>query len=725
MAIFAVLSLVVIFTVLGIGAITLAQRDNASSGSMLDIKSKESAAYAGLVYALGEFQRDPNNFVDHILKPWQTGSGTYWLKFNPGGLVTLASSNPGKFTPPGSTAQIVVQIAGVYVPPDASSLPVIALKSTGTGRSGDDQTLIGVYQIQNIHYHTPTVNLGITHPLYVSTSGLFDKSLSINGGDAYFGGGPGVLTHMNSTATNLNITNGGLRIYGDFSWDQGVALNVAGNSYISGNMLVKSGGETFAKNLIVGGGMSWSSPAPVTVNGALIVAGAAGISNLNGGTLNVGTTGTPAELYVPAGPIQDQTGGAVVTVKGSAYLHQLANPINKTYTLNVSNRLELADNAGTTQSFTSGGTSTWGTLVARSMAPGSTIVPTTNLGIVINNNSWVETPANLTLGFPAGPWTKYVSLASGKRLFTNGPCAQCYVSGIQSTSPLPSGSGISTSNSGGVNGQGFDAAYPPSSAAYLATASAASPAVENEVGVNLGLDPTIQNNKAWTATGSSLCNNGRICGASINKARTDDIAAGSTHFYNGFFVVKLDGTVTWDWDLGNLQTTPLKGKYLFIVTGGSMGASQNWPTTAPGGTVQSNPPDNVMFIDVQPSGQIFAGFCPRWKNDHTTPVVFYGFVHEDADPTTTYKMDIQCPLTIQGAVHVVGPLPGGGFQFNYIPGASATINLDQSVLTVIGNAFGSVFTLPGQPTTPFVPAGLAGFAPTENWIQFRPLGELR
>jgi len=66
MAIFAVLSLMVVFTVLGVAAITIAQRDNASSGNVLDIKQREGAAYAGLVYAQSELTRDPANLLDML-----------------------------------------------------------------------------------------------------------------------------------------------------------------------------------------------------------------------------------------------------------------------------------------------------------------------------------------------------------------------------------------------------------------------------------------------------------------------------------------------------------------------------------------------------------------------------------------------------------------------------------------------------------------------------------
>jgi|GEM_PF-4945822 len=120
LAMFGVLVLVVIFTLLGVGAITLATRENQNSGSVLDIKSRQSAAYAGLMFALGEFQRDPANFVA-LLEAWRTKSvyGTVtnplpplYLKFSSSGAaVQLTKTKPSVFAIPGTPYSIAVELA--------------------------------------------------------------------------------------------------------------------------------------------------------------------------------------------------------------------------------------------------------------------------------------------------------------------------------------------------------------------------------------------------------------------------------------------------------------------------------------------------------------------------------------------------------------------------------------------------------------------------------------
>jgi hypothetical protein len=731
MAIFAVLSLVVIFTVLGVGMITLAQRDNATSGSTLDIKSRESAAYAGLVYALGELQRNPANAVA-LLEGWRTGTiyggnapAPLYFKFdNANGVLTLTTTKPALFTPPGSTSQILVQLDGIYVPPDAATAPVISLRSTGTGRSGDAQTVIGVYEIQNVVFSQPVANLGITHSFYLNSPGIINNLITSNNGDVYLGGN----MTFNAATAQVQINNGGLHLNGNLFYNAGISLNVTGNSWVTGSVTVQGNGINFQQHLVINGGLSFNAPGTMTVQGALVVQGSGpsgGIWNLNSGTLNVGSVGVAnSELYVPNGPVATGNAGGRLLVTGPAYIHQLLlNSLNGNGTqLSVTGRMEWSDNAALTQQFY--GTGSWGQLVARSCYAGSYVqnppYPVTP-GLTIGplGNSWIETPLNFMLGTSAAVKVAQTN-APARTTYGNGSTAKIFQ--IGGTAPvngqIPAANGIRR-KADVLTVEGFDGGTPPTSVVGLGMNI---PAAETEVGFDPNLDPTIAAS-AWTATGSNLCNGGgsRQCGAGLNAAYNADVAAGSHHFHNGFFVVKITAGMQFDWDLGGAQTTPLNGKYLFLVQTAMAQGSNPWPTTA----TNANPasPTNVEFIfaDAATGGDIFPGFAPRYLNNNTTPVVFCGYVRETNASNPTWNPVV--PTTILGAVHVVGTITGN-MQINSGSASAPIFTLDQNVLGVVGNAFGSAFTNPvtGQP---LVNPALMGFALTENWIQFRPLGELR
>ncbi len=723
-AMFGVLVLVVIFTLLGVGALTLARRDNQSSGSVLDIKSRQSAAYAGLAFALGEFQRDPANFVS-LLESWRTksvyGSATnplprLYFKFDASGAaVTLVKTKPAAFAIAGTPYKVVVELAGIQVPATNAQDPVIVLRSTGTGRSGDEQTIVGAYRVGNVRLNLQTANLGITHPFYVNGGGIWNNSIKASGGDVFFGN----KTHLNSTAQELSVTDGGLRVYGDLTWDVGRRFDIAGNSWVTGNVGVKTVGDSiiFRKSLVIGGNLVYSNSAVFDVKGSLQVNGAAGV-DLHAGTLNVGSAANPgSQLVVSPGTLQDLNGsGTVNVVAGGAYLNKIGDG-SKSWTLNAE-RVELANDAAVLQKFT--GSGIWGRLVVRNAAVGSSIVPGLTGGIRIKRGSWLENANSVVLG-------------SGTKLFAFDPATNLYYSpaagacatgcagipaGKTAASAPPASDSISTAAYSGVgtNASGFDLAYPPKSLADLGFGT--SPATESEIGFDLSKDPSIETRAFLPGnTGSYCTDNTKICGAYLNSVYA--AAANSSCFYNGFFVVKLVAWKEFAWDNGATKTTPLNGKFLFIVTGNIM-AGNPWPTTA----TNSDPanPTNVQFIYVKSTGTIFANFSPRYLNNSTTPVSFFGYVRVEDPGTMGRSWDIGAPLDFQGAFHILGDRTKVNFIVN--SSGEAKFNLNQGVLNAIGNAFGTVFTDPSN-GTPLVNPNLAGFKAVENWIQFMPLAELR
>lgn len=722
-AMFGVLVLVVIFTLLGVGALTLARRDNQSSGSVLDIKSRQSAAYAGLAFALGEFQRDPANFVS-LLESWRTksvyGSPTnplprLYLKFDASGAaVTLVKTKPAAFAIAGTPYKVVVELAGIQVPATNAQDPVIILRSTGTGRSGDEQTIVGAYRVGNVRLNLATANLGITHPFYLSGKGTWDNKIKASGGDVYFGND----VNVNSSAQDIEITSGGLRIYGNLVWNNGKKIDVAGNSWITGNYSVKAAtnGAIFRKSLVVDGNIAYGGIATLEVQGSAFIRGTTGVS-LNSGTLLVGTGVAGSQIVVDAGLVSDATGGGRLSVTGNAYLRQIGDG-TKAWTLNAS-RLELSNNAALVQKFVGNGT--WGRLVARKSAAFSALLPGTSGAITITKNSWNENASNLSLGTGALKFTQ----GAGSTLYYSqaavGPCAGCGGLTTFSQANPAVGDSISTIAAGGagaVNGQGFDATYPPKTLADLGYGG--SPSAEVEIGFDITKEPSIETRGFVPGNSGSYClDNSRLCGAYLQAAYTNP--ANASCFYNGFFVVILNGTRTFAWDAGNFQTTPLTGKYLFIVTA-PLAASTPWPTTATNADLAN--PTNVQFVYVKKTGKIFNDFCPRYKNNLTDPVVFCGYVRVEHPGAGSPSLDLAVPIDYQGAVHVVGDRATASLNVNSSSTGAATFTLNQGVLNAIGNAFGTVFTDPTS-GAPLVNPALAGFKAVENWIQFMPLSELR
>ncbi|HQF55113.1 MAG TPA: hypothetical protein PK208_08360 [Fibrobacteria bacterium] len=719
-AMFGVLVLVVIFTLLGVGALTLAQRDSRNSGSLLDIKSRQSAAYAGLAFALGEFQRDPANFVA-LLESWRTKSvyggltnplPKLYFKFDAAGAATtLVKTKPAPFAIAGTPYKVVVELAGIQVPATNTEDPVIVLRSTGAGRSGDEQTIVGAYRVGNVRLNVATANLGITHPFYLNGTGIWNNKITASGGDVFFGN----TTHLNSSSQELVVTNGGLRVNGNLTWDVGKNFDIAGNSWISGNVSVKDvdGQILFRKNLVVGGNLAYSRAAQVDVEGSLEVRGAAGIE-LKSGTLNVGAGIPGSQLLVDPGATQDATGGGRLNVVGKAYLAKIGDG-SKAWTLNAG-RLELANNPTVIQRFVGNGT--WGRLVARNCAATSALWPGVSGAITISKNSWLENSANLSLGTAGLMFTQ----GAGSRLYFS-PWPTCFgCAGVATTTagaPLAGDSISTVAYSGaGVNGRGFDAAFPPKTLVDLGYGSS-TPATETEIGFDISLDPSIQSRAFVPAGSGGRCqDNAKLCGAYIQAEYSNSANAGC--FFNGFFVVLLNGTRPFTWDASATQTTPLAGKYLFIVTGPTGG--NPWPTTAP--NADPSNPTNVQFIYVRSTGKVFPSFSPRYKNNTVDPVTFHGYVRIDHPGTSGTSWDLTNPMDFQGAVHVVGDRTNVNLTVNSSSTGTAQFNLNQNVLSVIGNAFGTVFT---NPTTgaPLVNPALAGFKAVENWIQFTPLAELR
>lgn len=749
MAIFAVLSLMVVFTVLGVAAITIAQRDNAASGNVLDIKQREAAAYAGLVYAQNELTRDPDNLLA-ILKSWQdktvyaSTTGPFvplYLQFDIAAKVALTTTDPGMFQIPGSDSKIKVEVTGISLP-SSSEEPRIALRSTGSSLSGDEQTILGVYQIKNIRMSANQATLPITHPFYVSGGGDWNNTINIIDGNAYFGNN----THLNGSVKDVIIQNAGLRVYGDFTWDDLGTFSVDKDVYINGNFLMHSvkGAVNFKQNLVVTKNLEYASTGTkISVFRSLYVLGNPGFTSLQKEFIDIGTgVGvTDAIFYVPNGELVMGT-DSWIRVNGSAFIRKLSGSSAAPFILDVTNRLELAS-LGLTQTFA--GVGSWGQLVARSASATSSIknTPVSNPvatwaisrvsdGIRIGSgtfpfDSWIGS-ANFTLG-ALGDSVQ----TNGAHVINSNNVSNFFVKGnyVNYLGVLPPTANLSAATT--TEGFDSDPAITPRSPQDLTQSLPPSDVNDREPTLDWVTDGTALS-KAWTATASTSCKEAaKICGKSIQEAYDANKLAGGTNFHNGFFIVLLAGP-EWGWDKSGTETSKLKGKFLFYAAKDMSGSGQPWPTTD-GNSTPSNP-KNVIFVYGSGPNKIFAGFSPRHTTNPSLPVEFTGYVRYDAAKCEDISWNPETDLTFRGAVHVVGPNPdtkdasrcvrftiNSGNNPNTAKPYLTTFQFDQPALNAIGAAFGNNFVIKSDGST--LPVTPPEFLLMENWVQMRTLGELR
>jgi len=739
MAIFAVLSLMVVFTVLGVAAITIAQRDNSSSGNVLDIKQREAAAYAGLVYAQNELARDPANLLA-MLESWRTRTlyasptgpfGPVYLKFDPTAAVALTTTDPGMYQIPGSTSKIKVEVTGITLP-SSNQEPRIALRSTGSSASGDEQTILGVYQIKNIRMSSSSITMPLTHPFYVSGAGNWDnQSVTIDGGNAFFGG----KTHVNGTNRHVILKSAGLRVSGDFELDDITEFTVDSSVYINGDFLIHqiTGALKLKQNVIVTGNISpQSDGATLQLDSSLYLMGSPGFTIAKALRIVIGK-----DFYFPNGSLKLES-GSWIDVGGSAYIRRFDQDVGKSIALDVGKRLELSGKGGARHQFF--GTGNWGQLIVRNGAPGSTIQPVSfsstyfptraSTGLQVSNNpgpSWI-----------ANNFITVASTSNRLRLMPDSATTHFHTMGMGSPVYLTSGTtgDVVLLNKLGRPGavspsvdaiDGFDdGPLGPRSEAEIANgATRPTETSDFELGVDLSRDPTLVS-RGWIATASSLCETPfHTCAKAIQNAYDANVSSRS-QFYGEFFIVRLTGTKL-GWDLGRDSATRLKGKFMFVVQGNYAVADVVWPTTAPNPNAKN--PQNVIFIYARGKNYIFDGFSPRYKNNTTDPVEFTGYVRYDGDCSMAKpSMTPQAPLIINGALHVMGPpyngTPGSascqGLTIN--SGAAVTFKFDQAALDAVGSSLGTVFTKPDGTSLPMPPNQ---FLLMENWVQMRTLGELR
>lgn len=266
-AMMVVLGVVVFFTMMGFMGLEMASKDSEVSGSLLDIKSKESAAWGGLNLALGAMQTDPANTAAQLQKfiadSSVAASGKrQWLSFS-GGTFSLVSSEPGFFVlgSGGDRSGIKVRIVSMDINGasginDGSGIP-ITLECIGQGRNGQQLKILATYKM-----------IGLDVPVQTTTTA---------------GGSPSYALYLNGNLSNSNV---GTTVTGNVYIGGAFTGNSAGPQVILGDLKVNGGYTsnatlTVTGNAWIGGDLNLNTSSPMTFNGSLGVGGSFGTINSN------------------------------------------------------------------------------------------------------------------------------------------------------------------------------------------------------------------------------------------------------------------------------------------------------------------------------------------------------------------------------------------------------------------------------------------------------------
>jgi hypothetical protein len=255
-AMMVVLGVVVFFTMLGFMGLEMATKDSQVSGTLLDIKSKESAAWGGLNMALGVMQANPSNTVTQLQKfiadsSQSTSSKRRWFSFSGGSfsLVSTQPSSPYALGTGGDQSGVWVRLVsmdinGISGITDGSGID-LTFESTGRGRNGQQLKILATYRM-----------LGVDVPVTTSStvSGTPEFAFYLNGGIANGNMGTDVKgsVFMNGTSSFNSVTQhveGRLIVNGGLSLDD--SLTVDSGAVIHGALSVQAKGARFKGNLIL------------------------------------------------------------------------------------------------------------------------------------------------------------------------------------------------------------------------------------------------------------------------------------------------------------------------------------------------------------------------------------------------------------------------------------------------------------------------------------------
>lgn len=287
-AMFIVLGAILLVTLFGAVALTLAQRDQTLSGDLNDIKSRDEAALSGLQMAINRLTADPevllsvlNSFVDQSYakngKP-----DSVWLSLDSSTTLRLLDKEPKWFALsnlPGNQTATKVQLVAVQHADTTSEVKLdstqiyVTLRCLARGRRGDEKSVQATYRIHGItgdNKPVPTPFTIFRHSFYNGGS-LVSSNMPLGAdGEVYVGGTDG--SYINSGADH--------EIRGSLQWNGDLRLNSKDSISVGGNLIVNGIFSSNGSNLRVGGNAAirggldnMDGTASISVGGNLHIAG--------------------------------------------------------------------------------------------------------------------------------------------------------------------------------------------------------------------------------------------------------------------------------------------------------------------------------------------------------------------------------------------------------------------------------------------------------------------
>lgn len=289
-----VLGAVVVFTLLGYVALTLARQDNSVAGSLVDIKSQELSANAGLNLAIARIQQDPANAVA-ALNEFLSNPTMAYLDLDASGK-TFAVSGSETWHPLGTSGkeEALVKILGISNGSTSGASGGngvrIALSCRGKGRDGNIHEISAIYNIRGVDFEVPSSTSGPNYAFQVQgTLGEFHCGNVIDG--SVYSGDPTGTTTIESNSSQIAR----IKIAGNVLTHH--TLNVKEPSVIGGKLNLDDAHTlSFDSSLIVKGGIFISGT--LKVSHSLYVSGGTA-AYLNAGKLQIGDV-----LWIQGNPLR-------------------------------------------------------------------------------------------------------------------------------------------------------------------------------------------------------------------------------------------------------------------------------------------------------------------------------------------------------------------------------------------------------------------------------------
>lgn len=248
-AMFIVLGAILLVTLFGAVALTLAQRDQTLSGDLNDIKSRDEAALSGLQMAINRLATDPevllsvlNSFIDQSYakngKP-----DSVWLSLDSSTTLRLLDDEPEWFALsnlPGNQTATKVQLVAVQHADTTSEVKLdstqiyVTLRCLARGRRGDEKSVQAAYRIHGITGDNKNDTIFFTIPQH---SFYLGGRLAASNMDMQAEGG----VYVGSAGNTFLNSGAGQTIDGDFQWNDNLQLNDGSDVHIRGNAVINGG----------------------------------------------------------------------------------------------------------------------------------------------------------------------------------------------------------------------------------------------------------------------------------------------------------------------------------------------------------------------------------------------------------------------------------------------------------------------------------------------------